>query len=308
MIAQDPLSLVFIFCFLLGFGFFLVTALLGSHGHSHAHVSGHAHAGSHAQAGSHARVGGRMQASNHAQAGSHARAGGRMQASNHAQANSAQNRGYAAGYTYAHVPVHADAGQHAGNQANTQEQSQQVHFSLFTYLNPMSIGLFLLGFGLFGYFFHNLSNVAPTLSLLLAIASGIVLAFALLSLLNRVFASAEGSTELDVVDRTGMLGKVSITIPEKGLGEILYTSPGGVHKSIPARGLDNQRIARDQEVVVVNYEHGIAEVDTWEHFIQEEVNVSHSTTAGELAQLRTLLDASGPLEMEMVMHQEPQKE
>ncbi|MEO7021665.1 MAG: hypothetical protein ABI234_16045 [Ktedonobacteraceae bacterium] len=292
MIAQDPLSLVFIFCFLLGFGFFLVTALLGSHlhGHASAHAGGHAHAGSHVQAGSHARV------------------GGHVQASNHAQANSAQNRGYAAGYTYAHVPVHAAAGQNAGNQANAQEQSQQGHFSLFTYLNPMSIGLFLLGFGLFGYFFHNLPNVAPTLSLLLAIASGIVLAFALLSLLNRIFASTEGSTELDVVDRTGMLGKVSITIPEKGLGEILYTSPGGVHKSIPARGLDNQRIARDQEVVVVNYEHGVAEVDTWEHFIQEEVNVSHSTNADELAQLRTLLDASGPLEMEMVMRQEPQKE
>lgn len=138
--------------------------------------------------------------------------------------------------------------------------------------------------------------------------SGIVLAIALLALLNRIFANAEGSTELDVVDRTGMLGKVSLTIPEKGLGEIIYTSPSGLHKSIPARSLDSQRIARDQEVVVVNYEHGIAEVDTWEHFMHDEVNSTHPTSSDELAQLRTLLDASNSSEMEMVMRQEPQKE
>jgi len=193
MIVTDPLSLVFIFCFLLGFGFFLVAGLMGGHGHAHAHIGHvHVHVGAH-----HGSV-----------------------------------------HTGSHGPTHTSgantSGQHAGNQQGTQHAAQQTHFALSGYLNPTTIGLFLLGFGLVGYFFHNLTNVAVSLSLLLAVVGGVVLAAVLLFVLSRLFANSEGSTELDVVDRTGMLGKVSITIPEKGLGEIIYTSPSGMHKSIPA--------------------------------------------------------------------------
>lgn len=257
MIATDALSLVFIFCFLLGFGFFLVTALLG--GHHGTHASGHAHAP-------------------------------------------------AIHHTPAHIGshTHVQPGHHSGQQS--QAQGQQAGFSPFVYLNPTSIGLFLLGFGLFGYFFHNLTNQTASLSLLLAVVSGIALSAFLLLLLSRIFANSEGSTELDVVDRTGMLGKVSITIPEKGLGEIIYTSPGGLRKSIPARGLSNQRLERDQEIVVVNYQNGIAEVDTWEHFMHEEANFPDPAALDELTQLRSLLKESNPSQIEMVMRQEKQKE
>ena len=267
MIATDPLSLVFIFCFLLGFGFFLAVGLLGGHGHSHAghihmHLPGVEHSPVHAPA--HAPV--------------------------HAPAHAAS--------------AHADAGSHH----SAQDAAQPEHFSIFGYLNPTSIALFLLGFGFFGYFFHNLAPVAAALSLLLAIVGGFVLAALLLILLNRLFANVEGSTEQDVVDRTGMLGKVSITIPEKGLGEIIYTSPAGMHKSIPARGLNNQRLERDLEVVVVNYQNGVAEVDTWEHFMHGETFSPDSADLDELAQLRSMLNEPGNGGMEVVIQQEPQKE
>ncbi len=260
MIAHDPLSLVFIFCFLLGFGFFLVTALMGGHSHAAAHGAGHVH----------------------------------MPVAHHA-----------ATHIGSHAPAYAPG---AGAGQQSQASSHQASFSPFAYLNPTSIGLFLLGFGLFGYFFHNLTNLAVSLSLLLAVASGIALAAVLLFSLSRIFASSEGSTELDVADRTGMLGKVSITIPEKGLGEVIYTSPGGLHKSIPARGLGNQRLERDQEVVVVNYQNGVAEVDTWEHFMHEEEHSTDPATLDELAQLRSMLNESGSSEIEMMIRQEQQKE
>lgn len=264
MIATDTLSLVFIFCFLLGFGFFLMTALLGSHGHAHAH--GGTHVGGHAHA-----------------PGVH----------------------HASAHTGSHGHAHATS--HSSSQQHAQNQNQQGNFEIFAYLNPMSIALFLLGFGFIGYFFHNLTNLAVSLTLILASGGGLVIATLLLLALNRIFARVEGSTEQDVVDRTGMLGKVSITIPEKGLGEIIYISPGGMRKSIPARGLDGQRLERDQEVVVVNYQQGVAEVDTWEHFMQEETQASDSSTLDELAQLRSLLNESS-FEIEMVMRQEPRKE
>jgi hypothetical protein len=252
LIAHDPLSLVFIFCFLLGLGFFLLAGLLG--GQSHVHT-GHIHV----------HLPGTHQAP-------------------------------------VHGPTHTTAAHSAsGGQQGTQATA---HMSLLSYLNPTTIALFLLGFGFFGYFFHNTTNLAVAFTLFLATGGGLLIAVLLLLVLNRLFANSEGSTELDVVDRTGMLGKVSITIPAEGIGEIIYTSPGGIHKSIPARSLEKQRLERDEEVVVVNYHNGVAEVDTWEHFMHEQGHAPDQDTFDELAQLRSLLNESQASEIDVVMRQE----
>ena len=65
MIATDPLSLLFIACFLAGLVFFIVTALLGNLGHTVAHHSGVVHTTS-----THAVSNGSAHASGHT-AGSH---------------------------------------------------------------------------------------------------------------------------------------------------------------------------------------------------------------------------------------------
>lgn len=260
MIATDPLSLVFIFCFLLGFGFFVATALMGTHGH--AHGTAHTHLGA-----AHHVLG---------HAGSHV-----------------------------HTQVHQGHTHPAGQQSN---QSATERLSLFSYINLTSVALFLFGFGFFGYFFHNATELVIALVFLLALGGGAVISACLLLLFNRLLLSSEGSTELDVADRTGMLGKVSLTIPEKGIGEVIYTSPGGMRKSIPARGLESQRLERDQEVVVVNYKGGVAEVDTWEHFMHEGIDSSHHSGLDELDEL-TLREATlRNAPMEMLIHQEQQRE
>jgi hypothetical protein len=276
MIATDPLSLVFIFCFLLGFGFFIASAFMGTHGHTHSggHAS-HVHAHAPAHAGGHTHV--------------------------HTAGN---------GHTHAQA-AHQASGQHSGNQqANQQPAQQEAHFSLFAYLNPTSVALFLLGFGFSGYLFHNTAPMAASLLIILAAIGGLVVSALVLFLLNRIFANSEGSTIQDVADRTGLIGKVSITIPEKGIGEIIYTSPGGLHKSIPARGLDNQSLARDLEVVVVNYQNGVAEVDTWEHFMHQHNDEDFYPTSesDELSQLHALQNDSNILEAEMVIRKDLQKE
>jgi hypothetical protein len=132
-------------------------------------------------------------------------------------------------------------------------------------------------------------------------------------MLGRIFGDSEGSTVQDVVDRTGLLGKVSITIPENSLGEIIYTSPGGLRKSIPARSADGRRLESGQEVVVINYQHGVAEVDTWERFLNEEDIPDAQSEASlpnedDLAKLRALLEESDPLNTELVMRKDLQKE
>ncbi|MBV9713294.1 MAG: hypothetical protein JO011_20520 [Ktedonobacteraceae bacterium] len=218
---------------------------------------------------------------------------------------------------------HIDVGGHAGHahtihsgqthlihptSHSTSHGTGQVN-AILTFLNPTSIVLFLLGFGFFGYVFHNNTSLALPLSLALAVVGGLVIAALLLALIGRVFGDSEGATVQDVSDRTGLLGKVSLTIPENGLGEVIYVSPGGMRKSIPARTLDGRRLERDQEVVVVNYQRGIAEVDTWDHFVnQEDAEITIGPEANSLAELRALLEQPDRTDNEYVMRKDSQKE
>ncbi len=268
MIATDPLSLVFIFCFLVGLVFFIATALMGNLGH------GASHAGTHT--------------------GTHVGTHTATHITTHAATHTVH---------VAHVTPHGAHGTH-GQQASGHASA------MMDYLNPTSVMLFLLGFGFFGYLFHNIVGFeAPLLALLAALLGGIVIAALLLIAIGRIFGNSEGATVQDVSDRTGLLGKVSMTIQANGIGEVLYVSPGGMRKSIPARSIDGRRLERDEEVVVVNYQNGVAEVDTWEHFLHDEEAYSGMKTSGELEELRTLLDESGTFDQQqLAMHNDFQKE
>jgi hypothetical protein len=273
MLATDPLSLLFIACFLFGLFFFLGAALLGQF-----HHGGVGHVGSHGGV-LHGHVGG---VDVHGTAHVHTHVGG----------------------TNVHGTHQVQGGAGKGSQQATDQ------FSLFAILNPTSIILFLMGFGFFGYVFHNTTRLALPLSLVLAAVGGLLVASLILLLLNKVFGNSEGSTIQDVSDRTGLLGKVSMTIPTNNLGEVLYISPGGMRKSIPARSIDGRRLERDQEVVVVNYQHGIAEVDTWDHFVnQEELGISQSASSvDDLATLRALLEESDHSDTEYALRKDVPKE
>jgi len=180
--------------------------------------------------------------------------------------------------------------------------------SALSYINITSIVFFLIGFGLFGYVFHNTLQLVALLVLVLAGVSGIVIAALLLLLLSRLFGDSEGETIQDVSDRTGMVGKVSMTIQENSLGEVIYISPGGMRKSVPARSIDGRRLERDQEVVIINSQHGVAEVDTWDHFIGEEESRVEATDSNELEKLRALLKEPDKADSELVIRKDLQKE
>jgi len=282
LIATDPLSLLFIFSFLFGLLFLFVTAFLGNIGHGH-HIGGHhIHVGAHS--GHHAAPHVHTSHAGHAHAG-HANAG-------HVQA--------------AH---NGQAGQKAGQPAPATTQAHVNFLSYLGYINPLSLAIFLVGFGFFGYVFHNSTQLALPFALALSGFCGLVIAAMLLITMNRIFGDSEGSTALDVSDRTGLVGKVNITIPENGIGEILYISPGGTRKSVPARSVDGRRLDRDQEIVVVNYQAGIAEVDTWERFInQGELEAAAMPDDDEMTQLRALLNESPKAETEYVIRKDLQKE
>ena len=275
LIATDPLSLVFLACFLFGLLFLVGSAILGNLGHS----GDAGHAASHQF---------------HLPVAAH---------------DAAHSVGHFSGthvvsHAAPHVPLHGTATQQAAPHS-----AQGNDFSLLSYINPTSVVLFLLGFGFFGYVFHNTTQLMLPLTLAFAGVGGIVIAALMLLMLARVFGDSEGATVQDVSDRTGLLGKVSNTIQENGLGEIIYVSPGGMRKSVPARSIDGRRLERDQEVVVVNYQRGIAEVETWERFINEEEETQDTASNfDELAKLRALLEESNTADTELVIRKDLQKE
>src|SRR5437660_3905806 len=153
LIATDPLSLLFIGCFLFGLLFLLVTAVLGNLGHGHVGTQGISH-----HVGVH--VGGHV----------------------------------------SHVVSHGIAhtvGQGVRTAPSTQQAASHTAqgdgFSVLSYLNPTSVVLFLLGFGFFGYVFHNTAHLILPLTLVFAGVSGIIIAGLMLIMLARVFGDSEGA-------------------------------------------------------------------------------------------------------------------
>jgi hypothetical protein len=257
MIATDPLSLFFIGCFLIGLLFLLIIAFAG-------HAIGH-----------------------HTGATSHT---GPIHVGHTPTAPIASAANTVHGYYGNTGTAHADTGQNASQTSN-----QGVHgssFSVLSVLNLLNIVLFLMGFGFFGYVFHvYTASFALPFIFIFAGIGGLAIAAILIIALNRLFGNAVGTAIQDVSDRTGLLGKVNMAIPQKGIGEIIYVSPGGMRKSVPARSVDGRRLEREQEVVVINYRSGVAEVDTWEHFInQEESGTGNTHQNDEMAALKALLD------------------
>jgi hypothetical protein len=278
-IATDPLSLLFLACFFFGLIFLVVTALLGNFGHG-GHSIGHG-------GGTHVHLGGHVGGSTH-QMIEH------MNAAQHA------------------VTPHGTHMPHSANTHTTPQQTVRSGFSLFVFLNPTTIVLFLLGFGFFGYVFHNLADWLLPFTLFGAAIGGVIVAALIIMMLARIFGNSEGETIQDVSDRVGLIGKVSMTIREQSIGEIIYTSPGGMRKSIPARATDGRRIERGQEVVVLSYEHGIAEVDTWEHFLEQSQEHSSTSSASQnsdaLEKLRALLEETDSSNAQALMQNDAQKE
>src|SRR5579864_1712280 len=89
--------------------------------------------------------------------------------------------------------IHATHGVHAATHTGqsaphtTNQNAHGSHFSLLSIVNPLSIAIFLLGFGFFGYLLHSATGFALPLIFVLACIGGIVIAAILIIMLSRLF-------------------------------------------------------------------------------------------------------------------------
>ena len=141
-----------------------------------------------------------------------------------------------------------------------------AHLSPF---NFVTVTAFLAWFGGAGYLLTRFSGVWFVTGLSLAVFSGLVGGAIVFLFLSRVLISQEESMDPADYEMTGVLGRVSVPIREKGTGEIIY-SQAGTRRSCGARGEDGAAIAKGTEVVVTRYEKGIAYVRLWAQMSGEE--------------------------------------
>ncbi len=248
MIATDPLSLVFIGCFVFSGGFLILSTLLGF-GQGHLPLGHTGHAGHAGQTG---HVGGHASAVLH-----HALPQG------HAGAHAA-HAGHA---TAGHAAAHPSTG--GAQQAASAPASPSLWATLAGYLNLYAILTFLFWFGLIGYILHNLTNFGSLSAFLGALFIGALGALLINLAMHRLMGRDDGELTAESSELVGTIATVSMAIRAGGIGEIIYTKGTGGRKSLGARSVDGQPIPREAEVVIVGYEKGIAQVQTWDRFITE---------------------------------------
>ncbi len=266
MLAIDTLSLVFITCFVVSGTFLILSSLLGfGHGHIHFGHIGHAGHVGHAGPISHA--------AGHASGLIH----------------HALPQGHTAGQA-AHAAAHtgASTNQSATAQAPT---NPPIWATLLGYLNLYALLAFLFWFGLIGFILHNLTNFGSLSAfigaLLVGVVGAVLVNFAMSRLMGR---GDDGVLSQDSSEMVGTIGAVSLPIRAGGIGEVIYTKGAGGRKSIGARSIDGQAIPRDAEVVIVGYEKGIAQVQTWDRFITENDELDEDvlrTSQGGIERVQT---------------------
>ena len=237
MLATDPLSLIFIGCAVFAASFLLVVTLTGA-GHGHVlHLGGHAlHAGHVAHVGH----GGHLGSDAHTPHATHA--------------------AHAAGA--GHVA-------HAGTGGSALESVRAVLSGVFDQmLNLYGILIFLLIFGVLGYMLRNFGELPVVVTLLVALIVGLVCSGAASLFLARLFLLDTPRTlTRDSSRLAGKLGTISMAVRAGGIGEVIYQGETGGRHSVGARGSNGEPIPTGTEVVILDYEDGIARVEPWDRFL-----------------------------------------
>jgi len=155
---------------------------------------------------------------------------------------------FAGGFGHIHAG-HLHFGHHA-HTGHTRANSASP-FNMFTAM------AFLCWFGGAGFLLtHYRFSIAPAV-FALAVVTGLAGAALVFAFLTKVLLPRERTLLPEDTDMCGVIATVTSELRPNGLGEILF-SLNGTRRGAPARSEDGQPIARDTQVLVMRYEHGVA--------------------------------------------------
>jgi hypothetical protein len=142
------------------------------------------------------------------------------------------------------------------------------HGQRVPFLNFGTVTAFMTWFGGIGYLLATYSTFVAIATVVLAVGGGLVGGGIVFLFMAKVLAPDQ--RPLDPADYylPGTLGRVTVTIPSGGTGEIVYAQ-AGTRKTVAARAADGTAILKGTEVVVLRYERGIAYARSWDHVADE---------------------------------------
>lgn len=160
-----------------------------------------------------------------------------------------------------HGPTAHSSGHAASNQTHHQQES-------LGWFNFSALVVFLTWFGGAGFIFTTL-RMGEGLSAVLAVVSGIVGYMLVLLFLTKILLPSQTSPmRAEDYDLTGTVARVSSTIFENGVGEVIFSKHGS-RRSVAARSVDGQPFPRESQVVILRFEKGIALVDDLNRLLSE---------------------------------------
>ena len=161
-----------------------------------------------------------------------------------------------------HVPFHGGHHGAGGGLAKGGLAKGGVHISWF---NASTILAFLAWFGGTGYLLTKHSNLVAIASLSLALLAGLVGGWIVYRFMFRLLQSKDAELNEWDYRHEGSVGKVSISIPASGTGEVIFEQHG-VRRSAGAKSDDGSAIEKGAEVVISRYDRGMAYVRRWDEF------------------------------------------
>ena len=164
---------------------------------------------------------------------------------------------------HAHVP-HAPLA-HGGGQAAAGHGGQTSEMPFF---NFATITAFLAWFGGTGYLLTRYSALTVTVVMFVAVAVGLLGAGLIFLFVVKFLLKHDRELDAADFDRVGALGRVISPIRAGGTGEILFSMAGTRH-TCGARSENGEAMAKETEVVITRYEHGIAYVRKWDELAGE---------------------------------------
>jgi membrane protein implicated in regulation of membrane protease activity len=136
-------------------------------------------------------------------------------------------------------------------------------------LNMTAMMAFVAWFGGIGYLALNGWQLAVWLSLLLALAAGLVGWAVVFWFYSRVLLRSEGRMDPAEYRLEGTVARVTAPISAERIGEVQFARAGAL-RSESARSADASTIAPGTEVVIVRYERGMAYVQPWEAYVENQ--------------------------------------
>ena len=127
-------------------------------------------------------------------------------------------------------------------------------------ISPMSIASFITAFGAFGIISRQLFGATPTTSLIYAVVGGLAVGVVAQLLFIFVF-SPQTSSLRSRSDIVGLIGEVTIPIPEDGVGQIAVVSRG-IRATYSARAKAGQTFKQGDLVRVVELAGSIVFVES----------------------------------------------